>query len=263
MADTYGWPSTMTATDPHDDLDMDSDWRRFVARENLPPAIRDHLESERDFLRGVIAGGAYDTVIEGGCADGSLFLPVVLAAGVDYIGVDVVAQAVQATWAAIRRHPLAPGQRAAAVHGDIRALDDVDGLADLGGRTLVTLPFNLFGIVARPYESLRSAAAIGADVLIFTYRLAPEASAARAAYFQRGGWAAHEVQMNDGAHYTADHFISSVYTPDTVNRWLREAGYQAAEAHYGAIGRAAQGTLPAGPVGKVRPRATEIVEPTN
>ena len=43
MTDTYGWPSTMTAIDPHDDLDMDSDWRRFVAPENLPPAIRVHL----------------------------------------------------------------------------------------------------------------------------------------------------------------------------------------------------------------------------
>src|SRR5215475_14370680 len=108
MTDTYHrpltvWPSTMTAIDPHDDLDMDSDWRRFVARENLPPAIRNHLESERDFLRGVLVSGAYDTVIEGGCADGSLLLPVILDAGTDYIGVDVVAQAVHAARDAIRR----------------------------------------------------------------------------------------------------------------------------------------------------------------
>lgn len=241
----YGWPSTMTATtDPHDDLDMDSDWRRFVAAENLPAAIRAHLDAERDFLTGVLSTGAYHVVIEGGCADGSLFLPVVMDSGVDYIGVDVVAQAVSATAKAIRARPLRAGQRAIAVQGDIRALTEIDGLSRLHGRTLVVLPFNLFGIVARPYEALTSAAAIGADVLIFTYQLLPEASEARADYFRLCGWAAHEVELSDGLHYQGDHFISSVYTPAKLAEWLTQAGFQASEAHYGEIGRTARGTLP-------------------
>src|SRR6185369_15131297 len=118
MTDTYGWPSTMTAIDPHDDLDMDSDWQRLVAPEHLPPAIRAHLRAERGLLASVLRTGGYRVVIEAGCADGSLCLPVVLSCGLDYIGVDVVAQAAAATRRAITGYRLRPGQRAVAVHGD-------------------------------------------------------------------------------------------------------------------------------------------------
>jgi hypothetical protein len=243
MTDTYGWPSTMTAIDPHDDLDMDSDWQRLVAPEHLPPAIRAHLRAERGLLASVLRTGGYRVVIEAGCADGSLCLPVVLSCGLDYIGVDVVAQAAAATRRAITGYRLRPGQRAVAVHGDARALQAIDGLGRAPERPLVVLPFNLFGIVSRPYEMLQSAAAIGADVLILTYRLTPEASAARARYFTLGGWPGSEVELSDGVHYQGDHFISSVYSPETLRRWLVEAGFQPTMQPFGDIGLAASGAL--------------------
>jgi hypothetical protein len=251
----------MTALDPHDDLDLDSDWRRFVELQNLPPAIRMHLQSERDLLADVLRSGDYRVVIEAGCADGSLFMPTVVAAGLDYIGVDVVAQAATATRHAIAKRVLCPGQRATAVHGDARDLQSIDGLAVSPERPLVVLPFNLFGIVSRPHEMLRSAAAIGADIMIFTYQQSAGAGAARADYFRRGGWPGGEVVMSDGTHYQGHHFISSVYAPDTLQQWLHAAGYHSALTPYGEIGLAARGTLPAGEVARMRPRAAEIVEP--
>ncbi len=184
---------------------------------------------------------AYTTVIKGGCADGSLMPSTVLDAGLDHIGVDVVGQAVAITRQAIAaRTPRHGGQRATPTRSDVREPEAVDGLLSLGGRLLLVLPFNLFGIVARPHEALFSAARI----------------------FRRGGWPGAEVQMADGTHDQGDHFISSVHNSGTPARWLREAGFVSTESPYGEIGRASLGTRTAiDGVGTMTARGTGMAEP--
>lgn len=237
--------------DPHDEVDLASGWRNLVLRSHLPAAIRRHLQAERALLAALLATGAHRLVIEAGCADGSLLLPVVLAAGLDYLGVDVVDGAVAATSHAIARTPLAPGQHAVAVRGDVRALDAVaaarsGALRDFGaaGPALVVLPFNLMGIVSRPETAFASVAAIGADIAVFTYRRSTAAGSARADYFRRAGWPGAEVAAPDVTHFEADHFVSSVYGEQRLRSWLVETGFEPEIRPYGEIGLAAIGRRP-------------------
>jgi hypothetical protein len=231
------------AADPHDEIDLNAGWRRLVVRSHLPAVLRRHMRAERQFLAAMLAPGGYDVVIEAGCADGSLLLSTVVAAGCDYLGVDVVDQAVATTRKTIASMQLAAGQRATAVRGDVRSLDEVAGVMDVADRALVVMPFNLVGIVSRPEAAFRSAAAIGADIAVFTYRQTPLASAARSEYFRRAGWPGVETVTPDATHFHADHFTSSVYAATRLRAWLTANTFKPTITLYGEVGLAAVGRL--------------------
>jgi predicted RNA methylase len=243
VLDVDAWAAMTTAPDPHDEFDLATGWHRFVAPSHLPEPIRRHLRAERDALTGILAAGRYRTVIEAGCADGSLLLPAVLDAGLDYLGVDVVPQAVTATRQAIRDHAPLTG-RATAVLGDVRALDAGPEIVAVARGALLVLPFNLVGILSRPDRAFASAAAVGADIAVMSYRRTPEASAARADYFRRAGWSGRETETPEATDYRADHFVSTVYGRRRLCGWLTGHGFRPDLRTYGRIGLCALGVRP-------------------
>lgn len=233
------------------DLDVDRDavgffdgtWRRII--DTRPAAVREHLDAERLAFAALLdAGPAYRSVIEAGCADGSLLLPVVRARGLDYLGLDVAAGAVEATRAALA--PLtAAGELATALRGDIRDLPKV--IADEGllvtPPVLAALPFNVFGNIPQPVHALAAAAAIGADALVLTYDTGPRAKRVRAEYYQLCGFDGTFTTDETGVHFTAGLFTSSVYRRAVVRGWLAGLGYRVSVTRYGPIGLAYHGRL--------------------
>jgi hypothetical protein len=167
--------------------------------------------------------------VEGGCAGGTLLLPVIAAAGLRYLGLDRAPGAVAATRAA----------GGDAVCGDVR---DVDRLAaDLPRPALLALPFNVFGNIPEPGEVLASAVRAGADVLILTYRVSTAARDVRAEYYRRCGLIGEFRTDEAGVHFDAGLFSSTAYRPGLLREWLAGAGYGVREQEYGAVGLAVSG----------------------
>jgi hypothetical protein len=219
---------------------FDTTWRSLV--DGVTPAVRTHLAAERALVAGLLAesrpgpggpgagrGGRYRAVIEGGCAGGGLLLPVIVAAGLDYLGLDRAPGAVAATRAA----------GGDAVCGDVR---DVDRLATgLPRPALLALPFNVFGNIPEPREVLAAAARAGTDVLVLTYRDSALARDVRASYYRACGFDGAFRTDGVGVHFDAGLFSSTAYRPGLVRDWLARAGFEVREQEYGPIGLAVSG----------------------
>ncbi len=204
---------------------FDTTWRSLV--DGVTPAVRAHLAAERTLIAGRLAG--YRAVVEGGCAGGTLPLPVITTAGLDYLGLDRAPGAVAATRAA----------GGDAVCGDVR---DVDRLAaQLPRPALLALPFNVFGNIPEPREVLAAAVRAGTDVLVLTYRDSPLALRVRAGYYRRCGLTGVFRTDEAGVHFDAGLVSSTAYRPGLVREWLAGAGYEIREQEYGAIGLAVSG----------------------
>ncbi len=226
-------------------------WSAII--DSQPPAVRAHLAAERalvarlltDGVPGAGAAGRYGTVIEAGCADGSLLLPTVLAAGLDYLGVDLAHGAVRAARARLAGLPRRPDQHAEVVHGDIRDLARLLPPGWGSGARLVAFPFNVFGDIPEPWHALSAAAGTGCAVLVLTYTGTATATRVRDGYYQAAGFAGTWATDSTGTHFTSGLFSSSVYRPPVLRRWLVDAGYTVHRLEYGTIGAAYLGTLPA------------------
>jgi hypothetical protein len=204
---------------------FDTTWRSLV--DGVTPAVRAHLAAERALVAGRL--GDYRAVVEGGCAGGTLLLPVVAAAGLDYLGLDRAPGAVAATRAA----------GGDAVCGDVR---DVDRLAArLPRPALLALPFNVFGNIPEPREVLAAAVRAGTDVLVLTYRDSPLALDVRASYYRACGFEGTFRTDEAGVRFDAGLFSSTAYRPGLLREWLAEAGYEVREQDYGAVGLAVSG----------------------
>jgi hypothetical protein len=203
---------------------FDTAWRRIIA--TRPAAVRAHLDAERRLAQSVLP--AYRGLVEVGCADGSLLLPVARRCGVDYLGLDLAAGAVAATRAA----------GADAVHADVLELARLPLLA---GPLLVAFPFNVFGNLPEPRRALDAVAATAADALVLTYDTGPQAAAVRAEYYRACGLAGELVDDETGVHFTSAPFTSSVYHRAVLTGWLAERGYRVTVRPYGAVGLAYHG----------------------
>jgi len=219
-------------------------WQPIIA--NQPEAVRSHLAAERVLVAALLADSGYRTVVEAGCADGSLLASVILNAGVGYLGLDVADGAVRACAAALRDlaesagRPLPP---AVARRADIRDLAAV-----LGGRgapstppVLTAFPFNVFGNIPEPRHALKAAASVSADALILTYDTSTDARALRDEYYRACGFAGVFTVDEAGVHYEDGLFTSSVYEPAVLTGWLEELGYAVTVTPYGRVGLAYHG----------------------
>lgn len=205
---------------------FDRHWRAIV--KTRTPDIEAYLSAERDILAGWLERRPARFVVEAGCADGELLLPVVLRRpGVGYLGVDLAADAVAATRAALHEHP---GRYADAVRGDIADLPDLVRGRPLPDTGLLTVfGFNVLGELRSPTAALRATARCGSDVAIFTYTLSARARRVREDYYRRcgfdGGWDEHDIDGQGLAYRTADGFFSTVYPRHRIRGWLADHGY--------------------------------------
>ncbi|MEH1129208.1 class I SAM-dependent methyltransferase [Micromonospora sp. CPCC 206061] len=204
---------------------LDQLWSRIVT--NQPAAVRAHLDAERRLVSTVATG--YRSLVEVGCADGSLLLPVARRLGLEYLGVDLAAGAVEAT---------------RALGADAVRADAVD-LATLplpAGSLLIGYPFNVFGNLPDPPRALTAAATTGADALVLTYDTSPAATTLRTEYYAACDLPGELATDETGVHFTSGTFRSSVYHREVVTAWLTAAGYRTAVTPYGRAGLAYHAT---------------------
>ncbi|MEJ3746687.1 hypothetical protein WEI85_25790 [Actinomycetes bacterium KLBMP 9797] len=201
-------------------------WSTIIATQ--PPAVRAHLDLERGLAASVLSG--YRALVEVGCADGSLLLPVARRLGLDYLGLDLAGAAVATTRAA----------GGAAVRADVV---DLGTLALPAGPLLVAYPFNVFGNLPEPHRALAATAAAGADALVLTYRTDARAAAVRAEYYAACGLPGALTTDEAGVHFASGGFRSSVYHQEVLTAWLTSHGYQVTVAPYGTAGLAYHATL--------------------
>jgi SAM-dependent methyltransferase len=217
---------------------FDEHWADIVAQR--PDGVRTHLEAERRLVRDLVSRGGYRAVLEVGCGDGDLLLPVVVPLGVRYVGIDLAEAAVaaaEARAARLRR----PGPRRSP---DITlACADVAELPALGTRLglpgaglLVAFPFNVFGNLPEPWAVVERVAALGADLVIGTYDTSPAASTLRAEYYRACGLRGAIVIDDDGARFRSGAFRSDVYHPATLRARLTERGFAVTQVRHGAAG---------------------------
>jgi hypothetical protein len=216
---------------------FDASWRTII--ETRTPAIAAHRQAERALAERLIDAGGYRMVIEGGCADGSLLLDLIVPRGLGYLGVDLAGEA--AALAAVRLSIVAaglpPGPVRMAVDDDIREADKVvaryriptDGL-------LLALPFNVLGNIPSPSQVFVAAARCPADVLVLTFDTTPAADQVRVAYYEACGFTGRLDRDELGVHFAAGLFTSSVYHPAVVEGWLVAAGYGIHVERFGAAG---------------------------
>jgi hypothetical protein len=188
-----------------------------------PPAVRTHLAAERAFAAPVIGG--YNALVEVGCADGSLLLPSAHQLGLDYLGIDLAADAVTATRSA----------GGAAVRADVV---DLATLTLPAGPLLVAYPFNVFGNLPDPHRALAATATATADALVLTYRTDARAAAVRAEYYAACGLPGDLTTDETGVHFASGGFRSSVYHPEVLTAWLSAHGYHVTLTPYGTVGLA-------------------------
>lgn len=211
---------------------FDQAWGRIISTQ--PARIRRHLAAERDLVDGLLSASGYRSLVEVGCADGSLLLPLAMRHGLAYTGLDLAAGAVAATRAALAG---APGVVVQANASDLDTL----GLP-LALPALVAFPFNVFGDLSAPHRTLAAAAALAADVLVLTYDTGEEAAATRSEYYHACGLTGRLRTDKTGVHLRSRPFTSSVYHPPVLTGWLAEHGYLVTTRRYGAVGLAYHGT---------------------
>ncbi|MGH8931973.1 MAG: hypothetical protein ACRDZO_15460, partial [Egibacteraceae bacterium] len=198
---------------------FEENWTRILV--NQPPAVRAHLDAQRQLARELLTTRRYDLVIEVGCADGSLLMPTIVGLGRRYLGVEIAKGAVDDAGQRLAAMPRRPGQRAEVVHGDIRHLDAIAAESDLvRGSVLVAFPFNVFGNIVEPRQVLATTAAHDLDVLIITYDTSPAARDLRAEYYRACGLSGDFTTGATGARFASGPFTSSVYHPSVLRRWL-------------------------------------------
>jgi hypothetical protein len=246
-----GVSTDIRSTDIRADVDADRlatgfferTWRSIV--EHQPDAVRAHLAAERATVGALLAGGPYRTVVEAGCADGTLLAPVVLRAGRAYLGLDVAEGAARAATRTVGSLPGAASAGARVLRADVRDLPAVVGRdrVTLEPPVLVALPFNVFGNIASPREALAAVAAVGADVLVLTYDTGAPARRVRAEYYRACGFAGAFAVDATGLHYTDGLFGSSVYRRGVLTGWLTDLGYRVTVTAYGKVGLAYHGRL--------------------
>lgn len=209
------------------ELSFDDLWSTIIRVQ--PPAVRAHLAAERAYAATVIR--RYRAMVEVGCADGSLLLPSARQLGVEYLGIDLAADAVAATRTA----------GGAALRADVV---DLATLSLPAGPLLAAYPFNVFGLLPEPHRALAATATAGADALILTYRTNARATAVRAEYYAACGLAGTLTTDELGVHFAADGFRSSVYHPKVLTAWLAAAGFQVTVTPTSTVGWAYHATLP-------------------
>jgi hypothetical protein len=243
------------STDIRTDLDAEREatgffektWRPIV--ENQPDAVVEHLTAERELVGSLLISCGYRTVVEAGCADGSLLAPVVLGAGATYLGLDVADGAVQACTVRLRNLAEAVAARGMSMPAAVVRRADIRDLpAVLGGRgapstppVLVAFPFNVLGNIPSPESALSAAVSVSADVLLLTYNTGTRARALREEYYRACGFDGRFTVDDTGVHYEDGLFTSSVYHEPVLTGWLTDLGYAGTVEEYGEVGLAYHG----------------------
>jgi hypothetical protein len=219
-------------------------WQPIIA--NQPDAVVEHLDAERAFVASLIVPSAYRTVVEAGCADGSLLASVILGAGATYLGLDVADGAVRACTARLRNLAEAVSARGLSMPAAVVRRADIRDLpAVLGSRgapstppVLAAFPFNVFGNIPEPRDAVKAAASVSADALILTYDTGTGARRLREEYYRACGFAGGFSTDDTGVHYEDELFTSSVYRQPVLTGWLEELGYAVTVTPYGQVGLA-------------------------
>jgi hypothetical protein len=206
----------------------EQDGYALVDERNYPPELQAHLRWEAE----TVARHAprYALVVEIGCMDGRLHAERLVGLGVGYLGIDLVASAIERCQA--RLGAVATPGAARARAGDVLRLDQLlAGEPDLpAGPRLALLPFNVVGNLPSPWTTFPVLRACALDVLILSYRTTPAANAARRAYYEACGYRGLRMaETTVGVRFSSqDGLDSDAFHPARLVDALREHGYRVA-----------------------------------
>ena len=230
--------------DPYEDVSMKSyskslrSWENIMNEEVYPAEIKQMLAEEASYLVESVRAGAYQQLVEVGCAKGanaSLFANM----DIKYLGVDVNEKYIDEATRVSRERRLDH-------FASFRVMSSHDlSTAVLAHkemtRVLVYLPFNLFGNLARPSELVEIIKALGWDLIIFTYQENDAVKEVRHAYYTECGFDIKFTrEPNYSIFYSDDGFNSRVYTHRFMKKLIKplcDANlYKLSSAHVGSIG---------------------------
>jgi len=207
--------------------------RALFAPWNYPLAISDHLAEERACMIRMLGAGAYETMVEVGCVDGSLSMDAAIGLGVGYIGIDLVETAVNQLLRKLARdYP-----------GDVRATArvlDVERLTELGPleRPIAVFSFNSYGNLDRAEPVVAELARAGCDAFIPTYRTDTSSTQMRREYYIRCRYTdLCETRDDKGVLFTANEGLHTyAYHATWIVPLLERHGFRVTAESFGTIG---------------------------
>lgn len=232
------WPTALDQRRVAADF-YDTYWHTIISART--PQITEYLRCERELASATIDRCGYRGLVEVGCADGTLLLSVAVGRGLDYLGVDLAADAIDRARSALAKTAVGSAvgsPHTAVVQRDVRDLAALPGTLLPRSPRLVAFPFNVLAGITTPVAALRAAAAIESDLLVFSYQTSWAASTVRRDYYRACGLTGRFNSDDRGVHFTAGLFTSSVYHEALVIGWLERLGYQVELIPFAAVGLA-------------------------
>ncbi len=198
---------------------------RMLDDEHMTPVVRTYAAQEAEPL---CTEPAFTHLFEIGCAHGR-HLRWARDRGLDYDGLDMVHPLVERGRALLRE--LEPSPRRSKLHvgsaEDLRALWLAEGLASHAASTILFLPFNCFGILARPERVAEAIATTGSRVFLSMFAASPEATEERRAYYTRSGYHGLTIRTTPrGVLFTSSEGMWSIaYERAALEHMLDDVGY--------------------------------------
>jgi SAM-dependent methyltransferase len=203
---------------------------RLVRSDVYPAHIRRYLVEELRLIEGILKSRRYSHMLEVGCMYGRM-MHVATRHGVKYRGIDLVPAFIKVGRRRSREY--ACSEQHAKLW--ICSVNDIEYLVkrkcalfpEQMDDMLAVFPFNCFGNLAEPEDSLLSLNRCGCDVLICTYVTDANANRMRREYYDSCGYKGLEmVQNGKGVLFTAGDGLHSIaYHPHYVNSLLMNSGY--------------------------------------
>ena len=179
--------------------------------ENFPTLVHDYLKREREFLEHQMIN--YDTLIEGGCFDGT-YLKWSHKRELNYIGVDVIPDYIEEA-----RHRSAFFNVAQERHEfhvlDLTRLWELNErsamLANQENKVMLLIPFNLFGNITPISELVSVLRNCEYDFLISNFSTSRIATETRNQYYNNCDFLNVTMKSNDdGVHFTSEDGLDSM-----------------------------------------------------
>ena len=160
-----------------------------------------------------------------------MLMPTVISLHYNYLGIDISPTALAKASANLQ-----VAKDIYSYQGEARLLTgDVCSIGSLGldkftesSKTLVVLPFNLFGIISCAEKLVDHLHALGFDILIFSYQRSSKVDKARAEYYKKCGFVnIQRVTVRGAGVLFTDHkeLHSYAYHPTNILNLMKEVGY--------------------------------------
>jgi len=195
---------------------------------NYPPIIKDYLFKEREFFINFVKAHEYKLIIEAGCMDGQLLMPLIISTKTNYLGIDLNQEMSNKTNNRIGEMNLDSTQFALAINNDITNLPTIIKQQKIEvTNSLVVFPFNSFGHIIFPLPLLKMLRKMTLDVLILSYNATSIIKEARYSYYKLCGCTDLNLceDKNGALFLSSEHLHAYGYFPHTLSTMLEQSDF--------------------------------------